>query len=97
MPCFLLPQGVQSTEGLRFRLVDAKGQVVGRLASQIATILQVRCGADRARGAAGEAATAGNPRSAGNLCAAWGIQHGHVGSNRRSAVCQRSAVITAVS
>ena len=35
-------QGVQSLEGLRFRLVDAKGQVVGRLASQIATILQVR-------------------------------------------------------
>jgi hypothetical protein len=33
---------VQSLEGLRFRLVDAKGQVVGRLASQIATILQVR-------------------------------------------------------
>ncbi|PSC67474.1 hypothetical protein C2E20_8863 [Micractinium conductrix] len=33
-------RGVQSTEGLRFRLVDAKGQVVGRLASQIATILQ---------------------------------------------------------
>lgn len=28
------------TEGLRFRLVDARGQVVGRLASQIATILQ---------------------------------------------------------
>ncbi|EFN58737.1 hypothetical protein CHLNCDRAFT_19927, partial [Chlorella variabilis] len=27
-------------EGLRLRLVDAKGQVVGRLASQIATILQ---------------------------------------------------------
>lgn len=27
-------------EGLRFRLVDAQGQVVGRLASQIATILQ---------------------------------------------------------
>ncbi len=35
-------QGVQSLESLRFRLVDAKGQVVGRLASQIATILQVR-------------------------------------------------------
>ncbi|KAL4457973.1 hypothetical protein ABPG75_012838 [Micractinium tetrahymenae] len=33
-------RGVQSVEGLRFRLVDAKGQVVGRLASQIATILQ---------------------------------------------------------
>lgn len=31
-------QGVNA-EGLRFRLVDAKGQVVGRLASQIATIL----------------------------------------------------------
>lgn len=28
-----------ATEGLRFRLVDARGQVVGRLASQIATIL----------------------------------------------------------
>jgi large subunit ribosomal protein L13 len=28
-----------ATEGLRFRLVDAKGQVVGRLASQIAQIL----------------------------------------------------------
>ncbi|KAL4426999.1 hypothetical protein ABPG77_009560 [Micractinium sp. CCAP 211/92] len=33
-------RGVQSLESLRFRLVDAKGQVVGRLASQIATILQ---------------------------------------------------------
>lgn len=28
-----------ATEGLQFRLVDAKGQVVGRLASQIAQIL----------------------------------------------------------
>lgn len=27
------------TEGLRFRVVDAKGQVVGRLASQIAKVL----------------------------------------------------------
>lgn len=41
-------QGVQSVEGLRFRLVDAKGQVVGRLASQIATILQVGCRPARA-------------------------------------------------
>ena len=32
------PQGVV-TEGLKFRLVDAKGEVVGRLASQIAQIL----------------------------------------------------------
>lgn len=45
--CLLLftchvPQGVESLDGLRLRLVDAKGQVVGRLASQIATILQVR-------------------------------------------------------
>ncbi len=29
------------TVGLRFRLVDARGQVVGRLAAQLATILQV--------------------------------------------------------
>lgn len=36
------PQGVESLDGLRLRLVDAQGQVVGRLASQIATILQVR-------------------------------------------------------
>lgn len=46
-------QGVKSVEGLRLRLVDAKGQVVGRLASQIATILQVgtgRAGAHAVRG-----------------------------------------------
>lgn len=35
-----LLRGVESLEGLRLRLVDAQGQVVGRLASQIATILQ---------------------------------------------------------
>eukprot|EP00887_Chlorella_sp_A99_P001456 scaffold8.g1456.t1 len=29
-----------ATEGLRFRLVDAQGQVVGRLAAQIARVLQ---------------------------------------------------------
>ena len=40
LTCHLL-QGVESLDGLRLRLVDAKGQVVGRLASQIATILQV--------------------------------------------------------
>ena len=34
-------QGV-NTAGLRFRLVDAKEQVVGRLASQLSAILQVR-------------------------------------------------------
>lgn len=34
----LLPQRV-ATEGLQFRLVDARGQVVGRLASQIAQML----------------------------------------------------------
>ena len=33
-------QGVQ-TSGLQFRLVDAKEQVVGRLAAQLANILQV--------------------------------------------------------
>ena len=42
LPSAPTPQGVESLDGLRLRLVDAKGQVVGRLASQIATILQVR-------------------------------------------------------
>ena len=28
------------TDGLRFRLVDAKGEVLGRLAAQISTVLQ---------------------------------------------------------
>ena len=32
-------QGLQAVDSLRFRLVDAKGQVVGRLASQIARVL----------------------------------------------------------
>ncbi|KAH7618828.1 putative 50S ribosomal protein L13 [Nannochloris sp. 'desiccata'] len=32
-------KGLKSIEGLRFRIVDAKGQVVGRLASQIARVL----------------------------------------------------------
>jgi large subunit ribosomal protein L13 len=36
--CHLL-QGLKAVEGLRFRVVDAKGQVVGRLASQIARVL----------------------------------------------------------
>lgn len=34
-------QGVQ-TKGLQFRLVDAKEQVVGRLAAQLSVILQAR-------------------------------------------------------
>lgn len=34
-------QGVD-TAGLKFRLVDAKEQVVGRLAAQLSVILQVR-------------------------------------------------------
>lgn len=34
-------QGVQTT-GLQFRLVDAKEQVVGRLAAQLSVILQAR-------------------------------------------------------
>jgi large subunit ribosomal protein L13 len=32
-------QGLTSVDGLRFRVVDAKGHVVGRLASQIARVL----------------------------------------------------------
>jgi hypothetical protein len=32
--------------GLSYRLVDAKGQVVGRLAAQLAVILQVSYGAE---------------------------------------------------
>ena len=36
----LCPQNVL-TSGLRFRLVDARGMVVGRLAAQLATVLQV--------------------------------------------------------
>ena len=34
-----IQQGLKSVENLRFRLVDAKGEVVGRLASQIARVL----------------------------------------------------------
>ena len=40
LTCCLCMQNVK-TVGLRFRLVDARGQVVGRLAAQLATILQV--------------------------------------------------------
>ncbi len=38
--CLCCIQNVK-TVGLRFRLVDARGQVVGRLAAQLATIVQV--------------------------------------------------------
>jgi len=34
-----ISQGLQALEGLRYHLVDAKGKVVGRLASQIARVL----------------------------------------------------------
>ena len=36
---FMCTQGLKDIDKLRFRVVDAKGEVVGRLASQIATVL----------------------------------------------------------
>ena len=39
MPHWYRLQGLEAIKGLQFRLVDGKGQVVGRLASQIAQVL----------------------------------------------------------